>query len=253
MEKTETKETTKATVVTLLARAFGLPVAGINLEERLGKKAYINSLGLDCAWKRWPDVLKIVRITRLSVYKEIGDVALTEIEAEDKMGGRRGALGSASAANMVLIKGYPNELCETRAMNRLLRRALLPYLYEEYEKNIANMTQEERTMLAEYVSDFGRVSAEEMPTEGEGDQTQQMTLITNEEMAQIKPYLERILAAESEEGLEGVGIAIKEKTLELTSQQITKLKDAYRNRKAAIQKKSTVPKSDKETEDKGAS
>jgi|SRR3990167_845397 len=237
IEKIAKKPTTKQDVVVLLAKAFGLPVAGINLEERLGKKAYINSLGLDYAWKRWPDVLKIIRITRLSIYKDVGDVALTEIEAEDKLGGRRGAIGSASAANMILIKGYPNELSETRAMNRLLRRTLLPYLYEEYEKNLVMFTTEELDLISEYVSDFGRVSAEEMVAEGEGDQTQQTTLITNEEMEGIKSYLERILSVSTIEGLEEVGSAIKEASLDLTEAQTTKLRTAYKNKKESLGKK----------------
>jgi predicted lipase len=129
------------------------------------------------------------------------------------------------------------ELSETRALNRVLRRVLLPYLYEEYEKNIAGMTKEERALLSEYVSDFGRVSAEEMTVEGEGEQQTQIPLITNEEMEQIKNYIERILSSQTMEELEDVGKEIKEASLDLTDTQTTKLRDAYKNRKATIEKK----------------
>src|SRR3990167_10444072 len=98
IEKIAKKPTTKQDVVVLLAKAFGLPVAGINLEERLGKKAYINSLGLDYAWKRWPDSIKLTAIRRLEVYKQIGDVAIVEVEGLDKQGSMRSDIGTASAA-----------------------------------------------------------------------------------------------------------------------------------------------------------
>jgi len=236
-DQPKTKEDNKLKAIMLLARAFGLPVAGINLEERLGKKAYINSLGLDCAWKRWPDAIKITEVKRLDIYKQIGDVAIVEVIGQDKQGGVRSDIGSASAANMILIKGYPNELSSTRALNRVLRRVLLPYLYEEYEKNVASMTKEEQDLLAEYVSDFGRVSAEEMVAEGEGDQTQQTTLITNEEMEGIKSYLEKILNAQTLEALEDVGKLIKEASLDLTEAQTTRLRTAYKNKKNVITSK----------------
>ncbi len=234
IDKTVKKPTTKQDVVTLLAKAFGLPVAGINLEERLGKKAYINALGLMCAWKKYPEKVKITEIKRLKIYENIGDAALTEVVATDEKGNVVSSLGSASAANMTMIKGYPGELSETRALNRVLRRVLLPYLYEEYEKYIADMTDEERTMLSEYVSDFGKVSAEEMVAEGEGDQAQPTALITNEEMQGIASYLERILNATTLEVLEEVGKTIKEASLDFTALQTDKLRTAYKNKKNTL-------------------
>jgi len=233
-EKIVKKPTTKQDVVVLLARAFGLPVAGINLEERLGRKAYVNSLGLMCAWMHYQDKVKIKEIKRLSIYQNIGDASLTEVIAEDEKGNIVSSIGSASAANLVLTKGYPNEMSETRALNRVLRRVLMPYLYEEYEKNLTLFSKEELDLLSEYVNDFGRVSAEEMVAEGEGDQTQQTTLITNEEMEGIKSYLERILNASTLEELENVGNAVKEASLDLTEAQTTKLRTAYKNKKNTL-------------------
>ena len=233
-EKIVKKPTTKQDVVVLLARAFGLPVAGINLEERLGKKAYVNSLGLMCAWTHYQDKVKIKEIKRLSIYQNIGDASLTEVIAEDEKGNIVSSIGSASAANLVLTKGYPNEMSETRALNRVLRRVLMPYLYEEYEKNLTLFSKEELDLLSEYVNDFGRVSAEEMVAEGEGDQVQQTTLVTNEEMEGIKSYLERILNASTLEELENVGNAVKEASLDLTEAQTTKLRTAYKNKKNTL-------------------
>ena len=233
-EKIVKKPTTKQDVVVLLARAFGLPVAGINLEERLGRKAYVNSLGLMCAWTHYQDKVKIKEIKRLSIYQNIGDASLTEVIAEDEKGNIVSSIGSASAANLVLTKGYPNEMSETRALNRVLRRVLMPYLYEEYEKNLTLFSKEELDLLSEYVNDFGRVSAEEMVAEGEGDQVQQTTLVTNEEMEGIKSYLERILNASTLEELENVGNAVKEASLDLTEAQTTKLRTAYKNKKNTL-------------------
>ncbi len=235
--KTSEKPKNKQDVITLLAKAFGLPVAGINLEERLGRKAYINALGLMCAWKKYPDKVKIIEIKRIKIYENIGDSAITEVVATDEKGNFVSSIGSASAANMVMVKGYPAELSETRALNRVLRRALLPHLYEEYEKNVANMTQEERDLLSEYVSDFGRVSVEEMVADGEGEQQAALPMMTNEEMAQIKDYLEKVLGAQTIEELEEVGKTIKEVSLDLTENQTSKLRDAYRNRKNTLEKK----------------
>ena len=234
MNQPKTKEDKKPQVIALLARAFGLPIAGINLEERLGKKAYINSLGLMCAWKKYPEKVKIQEIKRLKIYENIGDSAITEVVATDEKGNVVSSIGSASAANMVMIKGWPLELSETRALNRVLRRVLLPYLYEEYEKNLAMFTKEELDMISEYVSDFGRVSAEEMVAEGEGDQAQPTTLITNEEMQGIASYLEKILNAQTLEVLEEVGKTIKEASLDLTEAQTTKLRTAYKNKKNTL-------------------
>lgn len=229
----------KDRAIALLAKAFGLPVAGINLEERLGKKAYINALGLDYAWKKWPMAVRINKIERLSIYKTVGDSALVEVTGVDKDAGLHGAIGSASAANMTMIKGYPNELAETRALNRLLRRVLLPLLYEEYGKNIAAMQEEDVTFLATYVNDFGRVSVEEMPAEGEGDQTtSQLPLITNEQMEEIKPILEQLLAVQTTEDLSVVGKRIKDVSLDFTATQLTKLRDAYKSKKDKLIKES---------------
>lgn len=240
---TEVKINEKDKAIALLAKAFGLPVAGINLEDRLGKKAYINSLGLDCAWKKWPMAVHINKVERLSVYKNVGDSALVQITGVDEKGGFHEAIGSASAANMILVRGYPNELAETRALNRLLRRVLLPLLYEEYGKNIAAMQEEDIAFLATYVNDFGRVSIEEMPAEGEGDQTTtQVPLITNEMMEEIKPILEHILLAETIKELEVVGKDIKEASLDFTATQITKLRDAYKNKKEKLEKEVTDDK-----------
>ncbi len=230
----KTKEDKKLEVIVLLAKAFGLPVAGINLEERLGRKAYINALGLMCAWKKYPEKVKILEIKRIKLYENIGDAALTEVLATDEKGNFISSIGSASAANLVMVKGFPCEMSETRALNRVLRRVLLPYLYEEYEKNIATFSKEEKELLAEYVSDFGKVSAEEMVAEGEGDQQQPTVLITNEEMEQIKGYLERILNASTLEALEEAGNAIKEASLDLTEAQTTKLRTAYKNKKNSL-------------------
>ena len=94
-EKIVKKPTTKQDVVVLLARAFGLPVAGINLEERLGRKAYVNSLGLMCAWMHYQDKVKIKEIKRLSIYQNIGDASLTEVIAEDEKGNIVSSIGSA--------------------------------------------------------------------------------------------------------------------------------------------------------------
>jgi len=154
--------------------------------------------------------------------------------AEDEKGNIVSSIGSASAANLVLTKGYPNEMSETRALNRVLRRVLMPYLYEEYEKNLTLFSKEELDLLSEYVNDFGRVSAEEMVAEGEGDQVQQTTLVTNEEMEGIKSYLERILNASTLEELENVGNAVKEASLDLTEAQTTKLRTAYKNKKNTL-------------------
>jgi hypothetical protein len=229
----------KDRAIALLAKAFGLPVAGINLEERLGKKAYINALGLDSAWKKWPMAVRITDINRLSIYKTVGDSALVEITGLDEHEGKHGAIGSASAANMTMIKGYPNELAETRALNRLLRRVLLPRLYEEYGNNIAAMQEEDVAFLATYVNDFGRVSIEEMPAEGEGDQTtSQLPLITNEQMEEIKPLLENILFARTKKELEDVGDKIKDASLDFTATQVNKLRDAYKSKKDKLIKES---------------
>ncbi|OFW82781.1 MAG: hypothetical protein A2W44_03105 [Acinetobacter sp. RIFCSPHIGHO2_12_41_5] len=110
----------------------------------------------------------------------------------------------------------------------------MPYLYEEYEKNLTLFSKEELDLLSEYVNDFGRVSAEEMVAEGEGDQVQQTTLVTNEEMEGIKSYLERILNASTLEELENVGNAVKEASLDLTEAQTTKLRTAYKNKKNTL-------------------
>lgn len=241
---TDVKTNEKDKAIALLAKAFGLPVAGINLEDRLGKKAYINALGLDYAWKKWPDALHITKIERLSIYKNVGDSALVQITGSDGKGGLHEAIGSASAANMILVRGYPNELAETRALNRLLRRVLLPLLYEEYGKNITAMQDDDIAFLSTYVSDFGRVSIEEMSAEGEGDQTPtQSLLLTNEMMEEIKPILEHILAVETLKDLETVGKDIKAASLDLTASQITKLRDAYKNKKEGLEKESDNGKS----------
>ena len=234
--KDETKKADEKTqVVALLARAFGLPMAGIDLIEQRGElKPYINSLGLDCAWKRWPDSIKLIEVKRLEIYKQVGDVAIVEIIGKDKQEGIRSDIGSASAANMILVRGYPNELAGTRALNRILRRVLLPYLYEEYEKNVVTLKREELDLLSKYSSDFGKVSSEEMVKEGEGDQAQQTTLITNEEMQGIASYLEKILNAQTLETLEDIGGSIKNASLDFTGAQTDKLRTAYKNKKNTL-------------------
>ncbi len=209
MPKIKTEET-KADAIALLAKAFGIPPSGINLEDRLGKKAYINAFGLNCAWKKHPEAVKIVSVERLSLYKTIGESAIVEVKAEDEKGNKLDSIGTASAANMNAVRGYPNELAETRAKNRVLRLGLMPTLYTEYEENVKKMTPEEVSTISLYVSDFGKVSAEEMEQGNSVSESIPLAPLTVGETKEIRLQLEQIVGMKSLEDAEYVKKSIKE-------------------------------------------
>lgn len=203
---TQKKEDEKLLVRQLLAKAFGIPMQGIVLAERFGNKPYINALGLKMAWLKYPELVKIKEVIRVHTYEKIGDQALVLVKGEYKIGDKYQLMrdiGSASAANLSMTKGYPNEMAYTRAFSRFLRWRLMPQLLEDFEKNVKNMKKEERQVLEKHVADFGTVSLEEMPTVDES-KVESVVMLTVEQMEQIKPILEELTQVRSQEDLDTV-------------------------------------------------
>lgn len=224
------KKEEKRTVINLLAKAFGLPPQGITLEESMGNKPYINSIGLEAARINYPKATEIDEVTFVKMYEKIGDTAIVTVKGVYERGvdpaDKRLEIGTAGAANLDLGKNYPNEMAITRAVNRFLRRGLLPYLYKTYEENIKTFTKEEIGLLSEYVAEFGRVSAEELSVISQEQQAPEVFL-TNEEMLVIKPYLENMIAAETEDDLDAIGKEIRSKKETLNEKQIEKLRETF--------------------------
>lgn len=230
MSDKKDKESQKIQVLELLSKAFGIPQVGITLEVDMGNKPYINSLGLEYAHLKYPTAVTITEISLGKVYEKIGDTAIAIVKGyygnQENQRDFRLDVGTAGAANLNLVKNYPNEMAITRAVNRFLRRGLLPHLYRDLEANLAKLDASERTIIAPYLTEFGRVSSEELVEIGESQQEPEVFL-TNEEMTQIKPLLEAILASETEDELNQVGQQIKEEKANLNEKQMNKLRQIF--------------------------
>ena len=200
----------------VLSAAFDIPPSGITM---LSNKPYINSIGLEYKWWQHPDAVKVTNTERLYLYEKIGDTAIVEVIGEDNLGNTRTAIGTAGAANMNMIKGYPNELAETRALNRLLRRVLSPFFYRDFLENIGKMSKEEVQQVQQLAPNVVSVSAEEMPSDSVGDQP---LLLTNEEILPLKQLLESISHASTEQDFATIGKEIMTKKVagELNDKQI---------------------------------
>lgn len=196
------KETDELRTRMALASAFDIPPQGINI---LNGKPYINTDGLEYKLSQHPDAIVFTTVLRTRIHEKVGQTAIAEVYGKDKHGGIRAAIGTAGAGNMSMIKGYPNELAETRAKNRLLRRALMPHFYDDFIKNIAAMSTDERKEIIQIVmkSDFGRMSAEELGAPEDGAVSPD-TLLTEEQMKAISPLLERLLAVKEEKDLDPI-------------------------------------------------
>lgn len=202
----QTKEEKSLAIRRLLAKAFNIPVQGIVFSERFGNKPYINALGLKMAWLSHPDLIKIEAIELTKAHEKIGDQALVTVRGKYKVGEDyqpMSDVGSASAANLSMTKGFPNEMAYTRAFSRFLRWRLMPQLLEDFEKNIKNFSAGEKKLLQDNVADFGTVSLEEMPTVDES-KVEPEVMLSVEQMGEIKPILEELALVRDQEGLDGV-------------------------------------------------
>jgi hypothetical protein len=244
MKKVYEKPTTNPVdVARLLSKVFEIPLAGISLLEGDAYKPYINALGLQCAWDSHPEVLRIVNVTFVSMYKAVGDSAIVLVEADylqptgavsediqPVLGASRiTEIGTATPSNLAPdFKDYPNEIALTRAMNRMLRRVLLPVLYKTLDKNLVKLTSDEQLTVLGAIqkSKFGTVTIEEIGGKSEGQDLPE-EFMTNELMAGIKPLLERIVQATTKEEMNAIGEDIGKVKETFTAQQMKKLRDTF--------------------------
>lgn len=248
---------TEREIVWNLAEIFGLPAVGINYSKEFGNKAYINSVGIQAARRKYPLAVSIHEVKRLKQYEHVGDIAVVEVTGEyrtrvkaDLAEGSGDSspivpigsgfylidditeVGTASAANMSMGKDYPNELAVTRAINRFLRRALLPYLYSDAEENIKTFPAEKQNLMKPFLADFGSVSIEELSAQSNEDLPVEVFL-TNEEMDQIKSYLIKLTEVETQEELDTIIAEVKATKDSLNEGQLKKIRDVF----ATVRKK----------------
>jgi hypothetical protein len=244
MKKVDEKPTTNPVdVARLLSKVFEIPLAGISLLEGDAYKPYINALGLQCAWDSHPEVLRIVNVTFVSMYKAVGDSAIVLVEADylqptgavsediqPVLGASRiTEIGTATPSNLAPdFKDYPNEIALTRAMNRMLRRVLLSVLYKTLDKNLVKLTSDEQLTVLGAIqkSKFGTVTIEEMSSKSEGEALPD-TFLTNEQMMNIKGMLEKIVMATNGEELTAIGGEISKMKETLSPGEIKKLRDTF--------------------------
>lgn len=217
------KETDDLRTRMALASAFNIPPQGINI---LQGKPYINTDGLEYKLHQHPKAFTFRTTIRHRFYEKVGDIAIVEVMGEDENGGFRSAVGTASAQNMSMVKAYPNEIAETRAQNRVLRRVLVPYFMDDFMSTWSDMGGDDRKEILQIImkSDFGRVSAEELgaPQEGEVSPT---VLLTEEQMKVIVPFVERIVAVKEPKQLEEVVLDITAQKEKFNDLQLKQLRD----------------------------
>ena len=214
-------------LIMALSKAFDIPPQGINI---LKDKPYINTVGLEWKLSQHPKALKFDSTIHIKIHKQVGDTAVAKTAGIDEHGGFRSAIGTANAKNMNMILGYPNELAETRALNRLLRRVLIPYLYGDLMKNLEEMTKKEKATILEIVgrANFGSVSSEEMNT---GKEPTPEVKLTESEMKAIAPMLGGLNVAKSQEDLDEVSLKVEalKKAKALSEPQLEKLRTTFAN------------------------
>lgn len=243
MKKSDEKPTTNPVdVAKLLSKVFEIPTAGVTLLEP-EYKPYINALGLQCAWDSHPEVLRIVNVTFVSMYRMVGDSAIVLVEADYLQNtgavtenlqpvaasSRITEVGSATPSNLSPdFAIFCNEIALTRAMNRILRRVLSPILYKTFDKNLDKLTPEEQTAVLASIqrSKFGSVTIEEMSSKSEGEALPD-TFLTNEEMAHIKGLLERIVQATTGNEMNIIGGEISLAKEGMSAGEIKKLRDTF--------------------------
>lgn len=246
-KKTEEKKVEKVKeekpidVLDLVSRAFGLPAAGIVIYKDTGRP-YINSFGLQYARRRYPTAVDIQGVELKNQYLKIGDMAIAEVrgayhyylpgEENLKVDDFTTEVGTAFAPNMNDVsRRYPNEVAITRAINRFLRRALMPYLHDTFMENFKEFNQAEQQLLLDISKEFGSVSIEEIG--GDEQAPTEEVILTNEEMEQIKPFLTALPLVETQEDLDKIATAIKTAKATLTDNQLKQLRAIFdRTRKA---------------------
>ena len=217
-------------LVMALSKAFDIPPQGINI---LKDKPYINTVGLEWKLSQHPDAIKMNGVKHIKIYKEVGDIAIAKAYGTKENGENRTAIGTAGVGNMSIIKGYPNELAETRAQNRLLRRVLISHMYGDLIQNLANMKGQERTQIIDTVtaSDFGAVSLEEMNLDDSG--TTPEVMLTESDMKAIAPMLSNLNNAQNQEDLDIAAQKVKE-IQGLNEKQLEKLRTTFANVRKAL-------------------
>lgn len=194
--------------IAVYADAFGIPYWGITL---LQGKPYINTLGLEWKWQQYPGELESIGSKRILTYAKMGEdqVALVKVWGKTPRG-YVSAVGSGMSSNLRgNMEGYPNEMAETRAMNRLIRRALLPKIYEDFFKNLQDMGDAGKQLLRSgKVQDIVSTSAEEIA--GQNEVSQKPVILTQEENKVIAPYLEQLNGSDTLEELNKISKTIGE-------------------------------------------
>lgn len=209
------------------ADAFGIPFWGFNI---LQGKPYINTLGLEWIHARHPEALRFEESELVRVYDTPGEnqIALVAVTGVVRGGGKVTAYGSVMSTNVGMVKGYPNELAETRAKNRLLRRVLLPYMYEDFYNNLQTMGRKAVELLkGANISEVASVSAEEMSNEKE-EVDEKPVILTQEETKGIADYMTEFNKVKKMEDLTVLSTKIRDDK-DLNNKQKARLRQIYVN------------------------
>lgn len=215
-------------IVALYANAFGIPYWGLVMYQ---DKPYINTLGLEWKWAQYPDALKFMSTEILSLYEKTGEnqIAIVKITGGSPTRGVESQVGTSSSMNTnASMAKYPNEMAETRAKNRILRRALLSYFYRDFYNNIVSLGKKGEALLKSgKVSDVLSVSFEEL-SDVEDNKKTQPVILSNAEHKVIASYLEELASVKTEEDLDKITNKIKS-DLTLNEKQKAKLRQVRIN------------------------